>query len=80
MQNEPLVLQSLATCLDRDGGSVLRTGLVSHLLKPVLNDSLHVIVGAGCGDWGMCLYLTIADAAKLNADLGQLLADHAARG
>ena len=42
-------------------------------------DPLHIMLGAGCGDWGMCLYLTIADAALIHSELGRLLAEHSAR-
>ncbi len=80
MRNNTLLPQSIAACLDRVEGSVFRSGAVSHLMAPVLVDPLHVIVGAGCGEWGVCLFLTIADAAKLHVELGQLLADQAARG
>ncbi len=70
----------MAACLDRCEGSVLKQGVVSHFVKPFLKDTMHVILGAGCDDWGMCLYLTIDDAVKLNAELGRLLADHIASG
>ena len=72
--------QSIAACLDRVQGSVFRSGTVSHLLKPSLVDPLHVVLGVGCHDWGVCMFLTVTDAAKLNAELGQLLAEHAASG
>lgn len=80
MRNDTLLPRSIAACLDRVEGSVFLSGTVSHLLTPGLVDPLHIMVGAGCDEWGLCLFLTVADAAKLHVDLGRLLADHAARG
>lgn len=76
MQNDFLDFRSMATCLNREDGSMLRTGTVSHVVKPSLVDSLHIMLGAGCDDWGVCLFLTIADAAKLSTELSRLLAMH----
>jgi energy-converting hydrogenase Eha subunit C len=78
VQNMPL--QSIVACLDRQRGSVLMTAPVSHMVQPVMIDPLHIMIGTGCGDWGLCQYLTIADAAALHAALGQILADQVARG
>jgi len=80
MQQDPLTLQSVVACLDRHERSVSRTGTVSHLVKPVVIDAFHVMFGAGCEDWGICLYLTMADAALVHAELGRILAEHSARG
>ncbi len=77
---DPLILESFVACLDRHERSVVRTGTVSHLVKPHLIDSFHIMLGAGCDDWGVCLYLTIADAALIHAELGRILADHSAKG
>jgi hypothetical protein len=70
----------MAACLDRENGSVLQSGTVSHIVKPAMIDPQRVMIGAGCGEWGLCLYLTITDAAELNARLSRLLSDHAQQG
>ena len=80
MQKLIEVPHSYAACLDCEGTTVSRSGAVSHLLRPAMVDPLHIMLGAGCDDWGMCLFLTVTDAAKLNAELGRLLVDHAAKG
>ena len=80
MPKDPRTFQSMAACLDRHEGSVFKAGTVSHLVQPVVMDNLHILLGAGCDDWGMCLYLTISDAAKLNAELSRLLDNHVASG
>jgi hypothetical protein len=72
--------QSMAAYLDRKKGSVLQSGTVSHIAKPIMVDPLRVMIGAGCGEWGLCLYLTITDAAELNARLSRLLSEHAEQG
>jgi hypothetical protein len=80
VENDPAMPQSLVACVDGHEGSVFRTGLVRKLVKPVVIDPFHIMLGAGAEDWGACLYLTIADAALLHAELGRVLADHSGRG
>jgi hypothetical protein len=79
-REDAAISTSVVACLDRRERTVLRTETVSELVKPVVIDPLHIMLGAGCGDWGMCLYLTIADAALIHSELGRLLAEHSARG
>jgi hypothetical protein len=38
------------------------------------------MLGAGCDDFGACIYLTLADAAKLKVELVRLIADQTERG
>jgi hypothetical protein len=80
MNTERTVVPSIAACLNRVDGSVVRAGVTSNLVGPAMIDPRHVMVGVECGDWGICLYLTVADAAKLNGELSELLADLALCG
>ena len=80
MNTDRTVSPSIVACLDRVDGSLLHVGVTSHLLEPAMIDPRHVMLGVECGDWGVCLYLTVADAARLNGELGRLLADLAERG
>jgi hypothetical protein len=80
MNTDPTVSPTIVACLDRVDGSLFRVGVTSHLLEPAMIDPLHVMLGVECGDWGVCLYLTVADAARLNGELGRLLDDLAERG
>jgi hypothetical protein len=80
MNIDRTVSPSIAACLDRVDGSVVRVGVTSHLVGPAMIDPHHVMVGVECGDWGVCLYLTVADAARLNGELGEFLAELAERG
>ncbi len=38
-------------------------------------DASHVMVGAGCEDWGVCVYLSVADARRLHSELGRILTE-----
>ena len=80
MNNEPVVPRSIVACVNKDDGAVFKVGTASRMVGPALLDPSHVMLGAGCDDWGVCLYLTVADAARLNAELGRLLADLTQRG
>ncbi len=80
MEKDPVVPRSLVACVDGREGSLCRTGLVSKLVKPVVIDPFHIMLGAGSEDWGTCLYLTITDAALIHGELGRILAEHSARG
>ena len=51
-----------------------------QIVGPTMADPLHVMVGARCGDWGVCLYLSVGDAVRLHSELGRVLAEHAERG
>ena len=53
---------------------------MSKLVKPVVIDPFHIMLGAGSEDWGACLYLTITDAALIHGELGRVLAEHSGRG
>jgi hypothetical protein len=52
----------------------------TSMIGPSSVDPLHLMLGAACGDWAVCLYLNLADAARLKTDLDRLLTDHTARG
>jgi len=80
MNTDRTVSPSIAACLNGVDGSLFRVGVASHLVGPAMIDPLHVMLGVECGDWGVCLYLTVADAARLNGKLGRLLADLAEHG
>jgi len=71
---------SIVACINRRDGAVLKVAAVSRMIVPALVDPFHVVFGAGCGDWSVCVYLTFADAARFNAELGQLIDEHARRG
>ena len=70
MKIDPTLTGSIVTCVNRRDGAVFKLGTVSQLTGPTIVDSFHLMLGAGCGDWGVCIYLNLADAARLHADLG----------
>ena len=80
MNNEPTLDGSIVTCVNKRDGTVLKVGTASHMIGPALVDPCHLMLGAGCGDWGVCIYLTLADAARLNVALNRLIADQTQRG
>jgi hypothetical protein len=75
MKNDVVRFQSMVACLRRDDGSVLRAGAATHLIAPTVQDKVHVTLGAGCGDWGVCFYLSLPDAIWLNGELARILVD-----
>jgi hypothetical protein len=80
MKNELRIPGSIITCVNKRDGTVLKVGTASRMIGPAVVDPFHLMLGAGCGDWGVCIYFTLADAAKLKTDLDRLIADHAERG
>jgi hypothetical protein len=79
MKNDQTADPSIVACLDRADGSIFRMGATSHIVGPAMIDPLHVMLGVECDDWGVCLYLTVTDALRLNRELNQLLAGLAKR-
>lgn len=79
MKNDQTADPSIVACLDRADGSIFRVGATSHIVGPALVDPFHVMLGVECEDWGVCLYLTVADAVSLNRQLNEFLADLAKR-
>jgi hypothetical protein len=71
---------SIITCVNKRDGTVLKVGTASHIIGPSVVDPSHLMLGAGCGDWGVCMYLTLADAAMLNVELDRVLAEQTQRG
>jgi hypothetical protein len=80
MKTHQAISPSIVACLNGHDGSVFRVGVTSHLVGPSLIDPLHIMLGVECGDWGVCLYLAVEDAARLNEKLAGLLANHSERG
>jgi hypothetical protein len=80
MNKKPKVPGSIVTCVNKEDGAVLKLGTTSRLIGPTLVDPFHLMIGAGCGDWGVCIYLSITDAAKLHVELGDVIAELAERG
>ncbi len=79
MKKKSTVPGSIIACVDKRDGTVLKVGNVSGMVTPSIVDPLHVMIGAGSRDWGVCLYLSLADAATLNAELGRLIAEQRER-
>jgi hypothetical protein len=71
---------SIVACVNKCDGTVLKVGTASRMIGPAIVDPSHLMLGAGCGDWGVCIYLTVADAARLNVELDRLIAEQTARG
>jgi hypothetical protein len=71
---------SIVTCISKRDGTVVKVGTASALIGPTLVDPFNVVLGATCGEWGVGIYLTLADAARLQSKLERLIADHAERG
>jgi hypothetical protein len=80
MKKPATLPSSIIACVDKRDGRVLKVGTVSGMIASAIVDPHHVMLGAGCGDWGVCMYLTLADAARLNAELDQLITDQTERG
>jgi hypothetical protein len=77
---KPVLPGSIVTCVNTRDGTVLKVGLTSGLIGPSVVDPSYLMLGAGCGDWGVCIYLTLADAARLNVELERVLAEQIERG
>jgi hypothetical protein len=75
MTKDPVIPQSIVACVDREDGAVFRLGAASRMIGPAPVDSSHVMVGAGCDDWGVCVYLSVADARRLHRELGRIIAE-----
>jgi hypothetical protein len=71
---------SIVTCINKRDGTLLKVGTDSRMIGPAIVDPYHLMLGTGCGDWGVCIYFTLADAARLKTDLDRLMADHSERG
>ena len=80
MTQEQMVTQSIVACIDKQDGAVFRLGAASRMIGPKVIDASHVMVGAGCDDWGVCAYLSIADARRLHREIGLILAGLPDRG
>jgi hypothetical protein len=73
MTKDPVIPRSIVACVDKEDGAVFRLGAASRMIGPTVVDTSHVMVGAGCEDWGVCVYLSVADARRLHRELGVLL-------
>lgn len=80
MKNEMTLPGSIIACVNNQDGTVLKAGAVSRMIGPAVVDPLHVMLGARIDDWGVCIYLTLADAARLNMELEQVIAEHTDAG
>ena len=80
MKRQAELPRSNIACVSKRDGTVLRVGADSRLIGPVVVDPLHVMLGAGVDDWGVCIYLTMPDAARLKVALDLLITEHAERG
>jgi hypothetical protein len=80
MKNKSNLPLSIVACVNKRDGTVLKVGTASRMIGPAIVDPSHLMLGAGCGDWGVCIYLTVADAARLNVELDRLIAEQTARG
>jgi hypothetical protein len=80
MKTEPNLPPSIVACINKRDGTVLKVGNASRMIGPAMVDPFRLMLGAGCDDWGVCIYLTVADALSLNADLDRLIAEQRARG
>lgn len=76
----PKLSGSIVACVSKRDGTVLKVGTASRMIGPAVIDPSHLMVGAGCGDWGVCVYLSLADAAHLRAELDRLITEHAQQG
>jgi hypothetical protein len=74
MTKDPVIPRSIVACVDKEDGAVFRLGAASRMIGPTVVDGTHVMVGAGCEDWGVCVYLSLPDARRLHRELGRLLA------
>jgi hypothetical protein len=80
MNTEPELPRSIVACVNKRDGTVLRAGTASRLIGPAVVDPFHLMLGAGCEDWGVCIYLTVPDAVWLTAELDRLIAEQSERG
>ena len=80
MKNNVRVPNSIVTCVNKRDGTLLKVGTASRMVGPAIVDPFHLMLGAGCGDWGVCIYLTLADAARLKSELDRVISEHAERG
>ena len=80
MKNNVRVPNSIVTCVNKRDGTLLKVGSASRMVGPAIVDPFHLMLGAGCGDWGVCIYLTLADAARLKSELDRVISEHAGRG
>jgi energy-converting hydrogenase Eha subunit E len=79
MKKEPKLPDSIVTCINKRDGTLMKVGTASRMIGPAIVDPLHLMLGAGCDDFGVCIYLTLADAAKLKVELARLIADQTQR-
>jgi len=80
MKTEPNLPRSIVACINKRDGTVLKAGTASRMIGPAMVDPSRLMLGAGCGDWGVCIYLTVDDALSLTAELGRLIAEQRERG
>jgi hypothetical protein len=80
MKTEPNLPRSIVACINKGDGSVFKVGTASRLIGPTMVDPFRLVLGAGCGDWGVCIYLSLADARRLNSELERVIAEHTACG
>jgi hypothetical protein len=73
MTKDTVIPRSIVACVDKEDGAVFRLGAASRMIGPTAVDGSHVMIGAGCEDWGVCAYLSFADARRLHRELGRLL-------
>jgi hypothetical protein len=80
MKNNSKVPGSIVTCVNKRDGTLLKVGTATRMVGPAIVDPFHLMLGAGCGDWGVCIYLTLADAARLKTELDRVIAEQTERG
>ena len=80
MKNNVRVPNSIVTCVNKRDGTLLKVGTASRMVGPAIVDPFHLMLGAGCGDWGVCIYLTLADAARLKTELDRVISEQTERG
>jgi hypothetical protein len=80
MTTEPNVPRSIVACINKRDGSVFKVGTASRLIGPTMVDPFRLVLGAGCGDWGVCIYLSLADALRLNRELERVITEQTERG
>ena len=80
MKNNVRVPNSIVTCVNKRDGTLLKVGTASRMVGPAIVDPFHLMLGAGCGDWGVCIYLTLADAARLKSELDRVISEQTERG
>jgi hypothetical protein len=80
MKSHSEVTGSIVTCVNKRDGTLLKVGTASRMVGPAIVDPFHLMLGAGCDDWGVCIYLTLADAARLKTELDRVIAEQTERG